>query len=354
MTDLQQYYGQYLIVCQQNYTLTHLAEHSDWVSHDRINRYLALGEVGPTDVWEHVKGDVIWHPMGYLLFDDTVLDKSYSRKIEGVRRQYSGNAHGLVRGIGLVQCVYFNPELNRFWVIDYRLFDPDFDGKDKLDHVWDMLTACEAREVAFQYVLMDTWYATAQMMRRLDAAQKTFFCPIKSNRKVSDAPFEAEIAVIQGRKQKGRTYQAVKDLSWTDEEDHTGKAIKIKDLPVDMQITLHRVGASTSSTIAEASAYTYLVTNDHRELDTVAVEQEAGYRWKIEQVHREEKQLTGIERCQCRRRNCQRTHIATAIMVWNSLKIQVQELGKTVYQLKKDLLSQYLKAQLANPSIVFA
>ena len=43
------------------------------------------------------------------MFDDTVLDKDSSFKIELVRKQYSGNAHGLIKGIGVVNCVYVNP-----------------------------------------------------------------------------------------------------------------------------------------------------------------------------------------------------------------------------------------------------
>ena len=74
---------------------------------------------------------------GYVLFDDTVLDKYYRRRIELVRRQYSGNAHGVLAGIGLVTCVYVNPETDQFWLIDYRLFAPDADGKTKLDYVAD-------------------------------------------------------------------------------------------------------------------------------------------------------------------------------------------------------------------------
>lgn len=33
---------------------------------------------------------------GYVVFDDTVLDKNHSRNIESVRWQYSGNAHGII------------------------------------------------------------------------------------------------------------------------------------------------------------------------------------------------------------------------------------------------------------------
>ena len=37
----------------------------------------------------------------------------------------------MIRGIGIVNCVYVNPESERWWVIDYRIFDPERDGKSK-------------------------------------------------------------------------------------------------------------------------------------------------------------------------------------------------------------------------------
>jgi hypothetical protein len=49
--------------------------------------------------------------------------------IELARRQYSGNEHRVVRGIGLISCAYVNPETGHFWVINYRIYDPDGDGK---------------------------------------------------------------------------------------------------------------------------------------------------------------------------------------------------------------------------------
>ena len=99
-----------------------------------------------------------------MIFDDTVLDKDFSSKIEGVRKQYSGNAHGLVRGIGIVNCLYYNPELDKYWIVDYRTFDPEVDGKTKLDHVRDMLMVISgSRKEMFdkvRTVLMDSYKGT--------------------------------------------------------------------------------------------------------------------------------------------------------------------------------------------------
>jgi hypothetical protein len=91
-------------------------------------------------VWENVARQVVQTTTGYLVFDDTVLDKHHSLAIDLVRRQYSGNAHGVIKGIGVVTCVYVNPQLDQFWVLDYRIYDPSGDGKSKLDHVRELLS----------------------------------------------------------------------------------------------------------------------------------------------------------------------------------------------------------------------
>jgi hypothetical protein len=38
----------------------------------------------------------------YLIVNDSVLDKRYAQAMELVKRQYRGNVHGLVQGIGIV------------------------------------------------------------------------------------------------------------------------------------------------------------------------------------------------------------------------------------------------------------
>ena len=54
-----------------------------------------------------------------------------------VKRQYSGNARGIVKGIGIVNLVYaFGDD---YHPIDYRVYAPDADGKTKNDHFREML-----------------------------------------------------------------------------------------------------------------------------------------------------------------------------------------------------------------------
>jgi hypothetical protein len=74
-------------------------------------------------------------------------------------------------------------------------------------------------------------------------------------------------------------------------------------------------------------------------------------RWKIEQYHRELKQLTGVEKCQCRKARIQRNHIACAMLVWIRLMQVARQAGQTIYRLKHGLFSNYLRQELKQPSI---
>jgi hypothetical protein len=67
----------------------------------------------------------------YIVFDDTVLDKRYATEIETSKRQYSGNQHGVIQGIGLINCIYVNYEIGKFWIVDYRIYDPEREKKNK-------------------------------------------------------------------------------------------------------------------------------------------------------------------------------------------------------------------------------
>lgn len=334
MKTTRQLYCQYLLSSQINYTCTNLAEHFEDLDHNSIYRYLKTEKLTPRLLWEKVKDQIIYSPNGTIIYDDTVLDKSYSFAIEGVRRQYSGNEHAVIKGIGLVTCVYYNPEVDRFWVVDYRLFDPDRDGKSKLDHVSEMLDQLACRHFEFRFVLMDSWYATTALMTRLIKEEKTFYCPLKKNRLVDDSRGE-------------KPYQAIEKLSWTDEELQHGKIVKVKKFAQNTRLKLFRVTISTNRT-------EYIVTNDVTQSDTSEAQKASGQRWKIEQFHREAKQITGIECCQCRLNRSQRNHIASALLVWVVFKELADKVEQTVYQLKHGLLSDYLKQQLRNPAIAFS
>ena len=325
-------YCQYLLVSQINYTLTNYAEHTEKFSHDMANRYLAEDEIRPRLVWENVKGEVVQTPYGYLVFDDTVLDKNFSHKIELVRRQYSGNAHGVIKGIGVVTCVYVNPQNDQFWIIDYRIYDPAGDGKTKLDHVQEMLrNSVFQKQLEFWAVLMDTWYATKDILLQIEKYHKIYYCPLKDNRQVDDSG-------------GSKPYQRVDHLTWTEAEQQHGKLIKIKGFPANHKVKAFRVVLSNKRT-------DYIVTNEIAQDNAEVVQYVSNFRWHVEQFHRETKQLTGIEGNQCRKARIVRNHIGCAILVWVRLKQVAVETNRTVYRVKHDLLDDYLRQQLKSPTV---
>lgn len=327
-------YCQYLLNSQINYTCTNLADHFEGLSHDAVYRFLKNEKLTPKLVWEKVKPLICQSAEGYIIFDDTVLDKIHSFNITGVRKQYSGNKHAIVKGIGVVNCVYFNPEDEQYWVIDYRIFDPERDGKSKIDHVFDMLTSVKHRGILFKTVLMDSWYATAAIMKYLIGEEKNFYCPIKSNRKVDDT---------QGKE----PYQPVSKLEWNEQDLEEGKVVKLHKFPMDTRVKLFRVFISTDRT-------EHIITNDMTQHSAEAVKEESSNRWKIEEFHREEKQITGIGKSECRLNTSQRNHICAAMLVWVHLKNIAYKISTTIYQLKKGLLNEYLIKEMANASIRFS
>ena len=228
-------YCQYLPSSPINYTVTNLADHLEGISHDRINRYLRGEKLTPRLLWDNVKPLLQPSQNAYLLFDDTVLDKRHSTSIELTRRQYSGNEHRVLRGIGLVSCVYVTGETGQFWVIDYRLYDPDGDGQNKLDHVADMLKgAVYSKQLPFSTVLMDSWYATQKLMAQIDQLEKLYYCPLKSNRRIDDSGGSAP-------------YVRVDELAWSAQDLQQGKQIKIRGFPKDKKVKLFRVTVSTNA-----------------------------------------------------------------------------------------------------------
>ena len=82
--------------------MTYMADHVNGLSHDAVNRFLRNDKLTAKIIWEHVKGDIVPSENGCLVFDDSVLDKGHSHCIEMVKLQYSGNAHGLIKGISMV------------------------------------------------------------------------------------------------------------------------------------------------------------------------------------------------------------------------------------------------------------
>ncbi len=326
----KQQYVEYLISTVSNYTGSHLAEHLVDVSHDVITDYLRAERLTARGLWELAQHLIVDSPDAFLLVDDSVQDKRYSRFIELVKRQYSGAAHGLVRGIGIVNLVHSSGQLDDFWPIDYRIYAPDADGKTKNDHFREMLLRALAdKALQAKTILFDSWYAAADNLKLIQRLNLIFFTTLKENRLVSLNKEDGYIHLDQ--------------IDWTLERLQNGVQVKLKEVPFKVQLF---------KLVATNGDIDWVITNSSAETLTAQVAQDANdVRWQIEELHRSLKQLTGTEKCQCRKARSQRNHLACCYHAWLSLKVKARQLNKTLYQVKTDLLHDYLRAELRNPRV---
>ena len=83
-----------------------------------------------------------------------------------VKKQYSGNEHGTVRGIGLLNFVHSSGNDGDFYPINYRIYHPDSDGKTKNDHFQEMfMNLVSHKQLKTKTILFDSWYASVDNLR---------------------------------------------------------------------------------------------------------------------------------------------------------------------------------------------
>lgn len=321
-------YVEYLISTPVNYTCTNLAAHLENTSHDAINDYLRREKHTARRLFELAEPLISNKEEAYLIVDDSVLDKRHARVMELLKRQYSGNVHGLVQGIGIVNLVHNDKD--ECYPIDFRVYAPEVDGKTKNEHFREMVRqAYLVKRIKAGTILFDSWYAASENLKFIHRLKKIFVTTLKENRRVSLGPEQGYISLQQ--------------IEWTAEQLRYGISIKLKEVP--FKVRLFKVVATNGD-------IDWVITNrPPGSIDTPVVQNENKGRWVIEQLHRELKQLTGIEKCQCRKQRAQRNHLLCCYHAWFSLKVAAKKMKKTLYQVKQNLWSDYLRNELLHPHI---
>ena len=312
-------YTNFLIANQNRYSGLELSRVSpvEEISHDSVSRWLSSSNFTPSDLWNQVKS-LVDVKTGYLLCDDTLLNKKYSRVNELAKKQYSGNEHRLVNGICLVNLLWTKED--EFIPVDYRVYRKECDDKTKNDHFQDMLKKAFFRGFSPLYVLVDSWYSSISNLKLIREFNWNFICNLKSNRKVN---------VIQGN------YIPLADL------DLAEKQVR--------KVWLKEFGFILVCKIVDKEGdITYLATSDLTLQDYDDFVNHHRQRWKIEEFHRGIKQTTGIEKCYSTLASSQKTHIFAAFVAF--VKLEVRRLREHIswYEQKADInrfaVNNYLRA----------
>ncbi len=336
-------YAQMLLNGVDNFTATYFSDVIGTVSHDTVGRSIADIKLSPAVLREKALELIIPSRDGYIALDDSVMDKGSSSEIEIASAQYSGQRHGITTGIGVITLVYINPELHRYWILDYRIYDKRTDGKKKTDHAFDMIEYWQLmhelhpERAPFTTVLIDAGYTCKKIMQYLVRKDKIFYGVMPKSRKVSYLDQDGLV-----------TTKHVGDFNWSGKDNRgeglrtNGITVCIEDLPKDKPLRLFQITAK--------HRVEYIVTNDVSVKTTKAAKQVGGFRWKIEQFHREVKQLTGVAKCQARKGRKQRNHICIAFIVWHQLNELAQTMQTTIYEVKALPLRAYQKELWRNPA----
>lgn len=254
-------------------------------SRDGIERFLKKSKLKPSFVWEQVKGEIIFSENGCLIIDKVVLEHKNTGKIECAYKQWSGSSYDIVMGIGVINLIYYNPEIDRFWAIDFRIWDKKADGKKETQHALELLKLAVNRGIIFEDVLFDSFYASSKMLNYIGLdLKKTFYTNLTSTRSLKENLEEVG-------------YKQVQELNWTDQELLDGKTVYLKDVPKKMPVKLFSV--ATQVQLELVSSDIWGTTSSDRRIDNVVtnnlnlvsdddstavfkVQEENAKRWKVE------------------------------------------------------------------------
>jgi hypothetical protein len=239
--------------------------------------------------------------------------------------------------------VYINPELEQFWILDYRVYDKQTDGLKKTDQALEMIQYYQTMQklhperAPFRAVLIDAGYTCKKITQYIVSKEKPFYGVMPKSRKVSYLDQDGLV-----------TAKHVGDFNWAGKDARgeklrtNGITVCIEDLPNDKPLRLFQITAK--------HRVEYIVTNDVSVETTKAAKKVGGFRWKIEQFRREVKQLTGVAKCQARKGRKQRNHICIAFVVWHQLNELAKQMKTSLYDVKHRPLREYQKQLWKNPA----
>lgn len=315
-------YKAFLQASSMRYSGLALSEVSpELISHDSVSRWLNTQCFRPREIWQIADNHINFSEPSLLIADDTVLAKPRSKKIELVNYQYSGNAHDVIAGIGLINLLWHGLDSEESIPIDYRIYDKDTDGKTKNTHFCDMLKLSKDRGLRPEAVVMDAWYSSLDNLKSIRSHGWIWVTTLRKNRIVNrHVRLETLLIPEEGLSVHLRGY------GWITVFKFEAKNGRIDYVSTNME-------------------------NPTRE----KVKRITDARWLVEVYHREIKQTCGIERCQARTGRAQRNHIFLAISAWVQQHKRRLTERITLYQqnwnIIKNAIQQHIKHLLIQSTV---
>lgn len=284
-------YSKALLSAPWRFTLVYLSVYAGR-SHDFLTRGLK-----EKYSWKEILGTVLNGKLlnqGYLIIDETDIDKSFAEKIPCLSWIFSNRKKKYIFGLHLVVMVWTNGAITL--PLAWKIYQKG-SGKTKIDLTRELISyALFTLNIHPKAFLFDAFYAAEKLLKFLVIHNQIFYSQLPKNRMFDHIPL--------ARHNKGRPY-------WI----KTG-VIKGK---IRVQIVKNRKK--------------YYITNKR---GVARKEHLATYklRWKIEEVFRFTKHELGLEQCQSHSLQGQQNHFGICFYLYAQLQDTAQKTGLTDYCIK--------------------
>jgi hypothetical protein len=266
------------------------------VSHDHLTRVLhTVRRGGQTLLLRAARRALGELTDGYLIIDDTVIKKAYAKCIDYLGLVHSSKEGRRVWGLCLVVLMWSNGTVTV--PIAFRLWKPGSTTRPNI--ALDLLKWAKKRGIKPKYVLFDSFYAYAKLLKWCERQGWYFVGQIKKNRKLND---------IQVKRWHCHPY-------WTE------------DGMIDGGLTVRIVRHGKK----------YFVTND-LSLTSRKVRQLYADRWDIETAFRLLHDQLSMDTCQAQSVIAQTNHIRYCCLAYLVITTEAAKRNITPYQLKEDLI----------------
>lgn len=254
----------------------------------------------------------------YLLIDDTLILKTYSRVIEGTSDNYSSSEKRMYRSFCSV--VAMLTDGITAIPIDQQIWTSKEFTSSEYKRKWELaqdLILYLKQKIDIKCVILDGLYAVDEFIKWLNEQEVFFEMRFHSNRVISKNGVKAQIKKHSAlRLMRGRSRRTIKAF-W-------------KETPLYFTALKRQLANGYFTTVFQVSNFK-ANSSEHVKL--------YGYRWNIEKFFRTAKQYLGLNDCQSRKIERQKGHvlqvfIAYALAQYERVKSKLKNVETAIKSIK--------------------
>lgn len=231
---------------------------------------------------------------GYLILDDTVISKRFSRSIENLAWVFDSKIGKSIRGLNIVLLAWSNGKITIPLAI--RVYQK-IQKKSKIDLAIELIEYAKSLGIKPEYITFDSWYAATKLLKKIIDCQWTFVTQIKKNRKLDGIPLK----------------KVFKNPYWMKQGTIAG----------GIKISVVRNGKK------------YFATNDLSLSKKEILSLYKG-RWLVETIFRMLHSELGLDKCQGRKLDAQIAHFHLCLLAYSALEKERFVQRKTIYEIKRN------------------